>query len=298
LQKFTDITNGTLNPALNVLGNSNGSGVSLFGLLPYNGRLIIAASIFYTYTQYYSHASGSLDISNTKQFSGFFGFDSNTLAGPRALGGALSLIPKDWQSALGGIAFTGQQSMSVISTTSVGPSLTLFDPDDVGKKNPIPGKTLLFYSLTNPLCGIPGCDNTGNSIYNGISTIRGRALVPNTKSILFIGSHSVGDYWYGNNPSPTGQYDSIRPGGYGPHSTGYEYRIWAYDANDLVSVNTGKLAPHEVKPYRIWALPELTAQDPTGMIGGAGYDPETNLIFVTTAYGVFPRVDVYKIDVK
>ena len=141
-----------------------------------------------------------------------------------------------------------------------------------------------------------GCDGTNNPIYNGVSTIRGRALVSKTKSILFFGSHSAGEYWYGNNPSPSGLYDSGRPGGYGPHSTGYEYRVWAYDVNDLVSVKSGNMLPYEVRPYKVWKLPEISAIDPTAFIAGVGHDPESNMVFITTYYGDYPRVDVYQIN--
>ncbi len=294
IKKFQDVTNGLLS----TIGDSSGSSISLYGLLPYNNKLILSASIFYTYTQNTSHAVTNLDLSNSTGTQGFYPFSSDTLAPPRALGGSMDFIPTAWRSALGGSAVTGQQSLPVISTNSAGPSLTVFDPNDVGLKNPIPGKTLLYYPVNAPLCGSAGCDNTANPIYNGISTIRGRAMVPNTRSILFVGSHSGGQYWYGDNPSPTGLYDSIRPSGRGPHATAYEYRIWAYDVNDLVAVKSGNKLPHEVRPYKIWQLPELTKIDPTAYITGVGFDPVSSMLFVTTAYGDKPRVEVYKINLQ
>ena len=294
IKKFQDVTNGLLS----TLGDSSGSSVSLYGILPYNNKLILSASIFYTYVQNASHAITSLDFSSSGNTQGFYPFTSDTLAPSRALGGSMDYIPPAWRSALGGPAVTGQQSMPVISTNSAGPSLTVFDPNDVGLKNQIPGKTLLYYPVDAPLCGSAGCDNAANPIYNGISTIRGRAMVPNTRSILFVGSHSGGQYWYGDNPSPTGLYDSIRPSGRGPHATAYEYRIWAYDVNDLVAVKAGSKLPHEVRPYKIWQLPELTKLDPTAYITGVAFDPGSSMIFVTTAYGDKPRVEVYKIKLQ
>jgi hypothetical protein len=255
----------------------------------------MSASLTYANSQTNSHAKYTGTTIGSGTFSGWYSFvGGGAAANSRSFGGQMSSIPTAWQSALGGAYVTGQQSMSVISTTSAGPSLTVFDPASVGVTNPIPGTTLLFYPINNPVCGPVNCDSEGNGIYNGLSTIRGRALVSSSRSILFVGWDGNGQYWYGNNPSPDGYVDP-RGGGYGPHSTSYTYKVWAYNVNDIASVKSGSVNYYDVKPYAIWELPEITSRVNIDQIAGAAHDPNTNRLYIASAYQDYPRIDVYQI---
>ncbi len=217
----------------------------------------------------------------------------SSAAPPRAVGGFMTPIPAEWQSSLGGPALTGECCISIISTTSSGPSATVFDPNTVGSANPIKGTTVLYYPLSNAVCGSVGCEATQNSIFNLTTRVGGMAFPPGTRTVMFVGATGVGPYCYGT--ALACGNDTAMPDVKGPHAQPYQYQIWAYDANDLVAVKNGSKASYAPKPYGIWVLTEmLNSGNPN--IAGAGYDPQTGLLFITQDYGANPRVEVYKVS--
>jgi hypothetical protein len=201
-------------------------------------------------------------------------------------------IPSEWQSALGGPVAGGLCCISVISSTSVGPSLTVFNPDDVGTKSSIPGKTVLFYDLNHTVAGGVGSEASTNNIFNLTSRIGGMAFVPGTRSVLFVEGHGTGTYCYGT-AAECGN-DTAMPDVKGPHAQPYRYQILAYDANDLVAVKNGSKNTYDPKPYAIIVLNGM-ANSGTPNIAGATYDPQTGHLFITQEYGPNPRVEVYQI---
>jgi hypothetical protein len=296
LQPFADVTDGELGRRPNSLGNAQ-NGSPVYGLLPYNNRLIVAATMYYDTAQNATHGVSSLQLSDSSDFRGFFAFDPNSVAAPpRALGGAMSLVPIEMRDRLGGPAVTGNQSVPLIGASSSGPSLTVFDPDDVGRKSPIPGRTLLYYPLSNPLCGSLGCESAKNPIFNQTTIIRGRAIPSGSNSVLFIGKHGVGEYWYGGSVSPEGVAAAPGSEGWGPKSSRFEYRVWAYRVDDLVAVRSGQKKPWAIQPYGIWALPEVSGIDPGPELRGVGYDDESGLLFLAPAFGEQGRIEVLRIS--
>ncbi len=294
LQKFRDITNGDLLSQNSTLGfDSNGA--SSRGLLVNNDALVFSAVNWYSYTQSASHGRASLNFTDNQNWSGFSA-PSGSIAPIRAVAGALANVPDAWKSALGNSALTGGSSVSVISAASSGPALTGFEPNAIGNGTGFQASTLLYYPQSNPVCGAPGCDNTDNAIFNWSSVIRGFAPIPNTDTILFVGTHSIGGYWYGGMTGPNGMQELPENQWQGPHSTAYEYRVWAYRASDLALVKAGKLKPWDVKPYAIMPLKELTLADRSGRIAGSTFDQESGLLFVATGYRESPLLHVYKIS--
>jgi len=300
LQKFNDVT-GTSLPS-GIGGDPVTDPGAIFGVLPFNGKLIIGASCFYSYNQNKSHGVYSSMNIGQGTFSGWYTFvGGGAEASNRAVGGVMSEIPVSWRSALGGSYVTGMQSLSISSTTSCGPSLTVFDPQDiVNGVNPVPGKTLMYYDNTHQICnnGPGACENIGDPMWSGLSKVRGRALVAGTKSILFFGFDGQNplEYWYGDNPSPTGVFDPVGTGR-GPHNTMYTYKTWAFNVNDLVAVKNGTKLVHEVKPYAIWEMPEISnyATVLTVPEGGITHDPVSNRVYLATYYEENPRIEVFQI---
>jgi hypothetical protein len=179
-----------------------GNPAFMYGLLAYQGRLIMNAACSYGGAQTTSTSVGSLTLSASSQ-NAFYGFAPNVIAPPRALAGPMILIPPEWQSAFGGPAMTGQCCISVTGTTSSGPSMTVFDPATVGVTNPIPGNTVLFYPLSNPACGTPTvgsttCSAEQSNIYNLTTVYGGAAWPTGTRSILFVTATGIGPYCYGS----------------------------------------------------------------------------------------------------
>jgi hypothetical protein len=283
-QKFADVTDGKLATA-----GDTYNGMPVYGMLVYNSRLIVGVAQAYGSNQVASHGVSTLNLSATNDFKGFYPF--NASAPPRALGGHMTPIPAEWQSALGGTALTGNCCLSIIGATSSGPSVTVFNADNVGTANPIPGKTVLFYPLSNPVCGSQGCEATQNNIFNLTTRVVGVAFPPGTRSVLFIGGHGTGPYCYGTAAECN---DPALPDNKGPHAQPYRYQVWAYDANDLLAVKNAQKQTWAPKPYAIWVLPEMTHTAVNIM--GAGYDPQTGEFFIAQDYGMKPRIDVYKIN--
>ena len=152
----------------------------------------------------------------------------------------------------------------VISTTSGGPALTVFDPDKVGVTNPIPGINLLYYPTpTTPL----DCISDGackSDVFNLTSRVLGGGFVPNSRTVFFVEGHGTGRYCY---DTAAGCGDPVMTDVKGPHAQPYRYQILAYDAKDLLAVKNGAKKPWEVRPYNFsapWVLHQFDGEDPRG----------------------------------
>lgn len=290
LQNFADVTDGKLGTA-----GDTYNGMPIDGMLAYNGRLIVGVSQAYGSSQTASHGASGLDLSQGGDFKGFYSFTSSTMAPSRALGGPMTAIPPEWQSALGGSALTGNCCLSIIGATSSGPSATVFNPNDVGTTTPIPGKTVLFYPLATPVCGSQGCEATQNNVFNLTTRVQGVAFPPGGRTVLFFGTHGTGPYCYGTQDECGDPFVD----GKGPHAPPYRNQVWAYDANDLEAVKNGQKQPAQLRPYAVWTFGanEMYSAPNAPYIQGAGYDAETGRVYITQDYGGQPRVDVYQIAV-
>jgi len=299
LQNIYDVADGKqVDP-----GEVNGQGPS-FGFV-YNNRLILSGSTYYDAdgTQVNTHGVSGFNFSLPNDFNGWFRFDPSTAANPRSLGGYMTNIPTEWQSVFGGPALTGNCCLSIISNSSAGPAASVFNPDDVGVTNPIQGKTVLFYPLSNPLASV----STQNNLFNLATKMGGIAFPPGSRSILFFGMQGTGPYCYGCGigqgascpSSGCGLGCCIDPvSGYeGTHAYPYRHQVWAYDANDLLAVKNGAKQPWDPRPYAIWTLSEMNSSG-SATISGAVYDSTTGKLYITQAFGSNPTVHVYQITVS
>lgn len=294
LQPLVDVTEGSLDAI------DDGT-VKLTGSFVYGGRLIVAASSYYDAdaNQSASHFVSGLDLSASGDVSGPFALAG--VANTRSKAGYMTVIPEQWRAAFGGPALTGNCCQSIISASSAGPSVSVFDPDALGSADPVPATTLLFYALDNPVSG----DGTAqNPVFVQSDAVVGVAFPPGSSSVLFIGVHGKGEYCYGPGTSdaslhgtPDGEgnvwcHDPISSSK-GTHAYPYVHQIWAYDANDLVAVKNGEKDP-ALEPYATF---ELDAIDANGgaRAAGATYDPETGRLFFAESYGEAPRVHVFVI---
>lgn len=281
VQGFQDVTDGKMDTAANYTA-------FVYGMLPYNGRLILTVSEYYDAdgSQVNTHAVSTFNLALTNDLQGFFPI--NALASPRSLGGYMTLIPPQWRPWLGGPALTSQCCLAIIGNSSCGPAATVFDPDDVGRETPIPGTTVLYYPLAHPLAQ----PDTQNLLYNLATQIVGVAFPEGSRSVLFFGRHGTGPYCYGTGAECGDPADDSK----GTHAYPYQHQVWAYDANDLVAVRNGERLPWELRPYATWRLDELDASGDAKMVS-AGYDPGRGRLYVAQSYGDFPRIEVYQISV-
>jgi hypothetical protein len=205
----------------------------------------------------------------------------------QAIGGYMKTIPSEWQAALGGPALTGHCCLTIISASSSGPSISVFDPDDVGVKNPIPGFTLLYYPTGNPLAP----NNTQNNLFNLATKMSGVAFPAGARSVLFFGHQGTGPYCYGEGADCNDPCDGSK----GTHAAPYRHQVWAYDAKELLQVKAGNKKPWEIQPYAVWALEGMNNGGCAKMTG-AIYDPSKGLLYVTENFGDNPAVHVFHIS--
>lgn len=322
----TDITSGNLSK-LGLNGAVIGNGGVLGGLLIYNGKLIGTSYGYYdaTNASVVSHFTASPDWTRTgNKFSGFYQVGEKKKTG--LVAGYMALIPKEWQSALGGPALTGLGAIAIISRSSFGPAASVFDPDQLGVENPVPVIPLLQYPAGHTTLGEYATQKP-SLYYNRSTEIRGLVFPRGTRSVLFFGRHGLGqtgngDSCYGpgtTKPEEHGRTKDSVPnicngavmkadkccydptdGSKGAHGYPYVYQVWAYDALELLKVKNGKKRPWEVVPYAVWQL-KFPFSIENAHILGAAYDPETQRIYLSQASAdrpqmePFPLIHVFKV---
>lgn len=279
-----------LNPA------DSGSKV-LGGVLSWNGRTILTGYIYY-------------DAMKQARGSHFAGPGPGTAAGPFTVGtdipglvaGYMGVVPVEWRSLLGGPAFTGQCCISIISRSSFGPSISVFDPDTVGQTT-APSQMLLGYPDAHQTLGVY---NVPNQFFSAATVMGGAAFPAGTRSVLFVGRVGT-TYCYGNGSTNPAEHNVMVNGEWscydptnmykGPHGYPYKHMVWAYDANELLKVKQGLKAPWDVVPYGSWYLTDMDNNSGDAQMSGATYDPGTRRFYVVAkSGGNTPTVHVYEIS--
>jgi hypothetical protein len=253
LQNFADITEGHLSEA----GKSGAGSIYIGGLMAYGTKLIGTAYVYYDVAGYAvsSHFSSGQTLSTMGDFKGM---DKMGDMDPGYYAGYMTQIPPEWQGALGGPALTGQSCVPGPYRTSMGPAAFVFNPDDLGVKNPVPATPLLYYSQAHPTLGTWEGNGQPNPLYNMGTTISGVVFPQGTRSVLYSGYTGLGTpcYGCGGSTNPGGDctewcYDPDNSSK-GTHAYPYSAFVWAYDANDLVAVKNGQKNPWDIVPYASW----------------------------------------------
>jgi len=287
----------------------------LGGLLPWNSDLIASVYCYYDagYIQVRSHFRTGLNFSSLPAVQGPVEVATGLNEGGRAgfVSGYMTTVPPEWQAEFGGPALTGNCCIPIISRTSWGPGLSVFNPADIGVRNPVPATTLIRYTAENPTLG--RCDADGNApgvIFNCTTSMGGVVFPRGASSVLFFGSHGVGRHCYGNTtpdparhltPDPSAPGDSLcydpARGGKGPHGYPYVHMIWAYNASDLVAVKNGQKQPWQVLPYATWSF-ETPFAIPARVVTGVAYDAANQRIFMSMGEQDAPRPLIHVFDIQ
>lgn len=290
LQAWTEPTDGrwgSINP-------TDPNDKNIGGLLADRGRLVSAWYAFYdaNATQVLSHFTRPLDLSLSDVEGPFQVGTPPIVAG--YVSGYMGTVPQAWQALIGGTALTGNCCLPILSRTSWGPAIVSFDPADLGTA-PAPAHGLVYYPQTHPTLG--GSTSTG-ARFNGTATGTGIVFPEGTRSVLVWGRIGVGKADYGSGTVNKALDQMPVPGSNGNdhyvwdptnqdkgyHAYPYEYRVWAYDALDLVAVKEGKKQPWEVAPYAVWKPDFGGLSNPGALTGGVAYDAATGRIFVAVRY--------------
>ncbi len=287
-------------PGFNSFDPGTGNPDWLLGTYVYGGRLLLAGSNSYSFNQTTSLGVWDNPSALNGASSNFHGFyPVAAVASARAVGGYFIGIPPEWQSSLGGPVMAGECCLSVISTTSFGPALTVINPANIGTINPIPGTTVLYYPGPGPneLCGAYPCEATQQLVFNLVTRVLGGGFVPGTRTVFFVTGVGTGPYCY---DTAAACNDPVMSDVKGPHAQPYRYQIIAYDANDLVKVKNGTSQTYTPRPYNSsapWVLPEISGtgngEDPRGH--GAAFDPNTGRLYVRIMDGNQPTIYVYQV---
>lgn len=253
------------------------------GVLAWNGRLVLSGYATYD-------AGGMVSKSHWVGTSAADAQGPFTVGDGRAglVGGYMAVIPEEWRALLGGPAFTGLCCVSIISRSSYGPTVSVFNPDELGTKKKIPAKMLLGYPHEHQTLGPY---DFANEYWSSNVLIGGVVFPSGTRSVLFIGRHGTG-YCYGEGTKDPTMHFKRQPNGVvdwcydptaeakGAHGYPYRHMVWAYDANDLAAVKQGKRDPWNVKPYATWTLPEMVGGTGNAWMSGAVYDPGRRRIYI------------------
>ena len=307
LQNFADITEGQLNQEN--IPYSATPNVILGGLLVYNNKLIGSYWAYYDNgpVQQKSHFYHSLTLGQAGTFQGMYKVNyQNAFAS--FLGGYMTTIPSEWQSALGGPALTGHCCTSIIGHQSLGPSAWVFDPDTLGVQNPVPSTPVVHYPLSHPTLGTWDHPLPANPIYSVATTITGVVFPAGTRSILFFGHTGLGEQCYGcggaTNPGAECAqqwcYDLADPYK-GSHAYPYSPCVWAYDVNDFIAVKNGQKNPWDIRPYMNSALTlPFTSNEAFNELNTA-YDPATQRLYIMQKCApdvyCFPIIHVFRVNV-
>jgi len=300
VQPLTDATEGMLQ----AINPSDPNSKKIGGLFPIGNQLLISAYSYYdgAGTQSLSHFVRPISLAAKGQVKGPY------RVGEVAVGftsGYLASVPPAWEEPLGGTLLTGNCCLGVISRTSYGPAAFSFSPDALGKQNPVPVGSLLYYPQAHQSLGAWD----GNSAsFNGTSMVRGLVFPAGTRSVLFFGRHGTGPFCYGPGTDDRETAGMPADGGVdrycfdpadsskGVHGYPYTYSVWAYDAADLAAAKRGRKRPWDIKPYAMWPLTLPYAVHT--QIGGAAYDASTQQLYVSQTYGdgTLPVIHVFRIE--
>jgi len=318
LQSFVDITEGRRSDIGKGGEPVDTSGEPLGGLMLWNGKLVGTVFGYYDAANVVelSHFTSGLDLSTTGDFEGMYKVGKvPAVPNPAFVDGYMTEIPPEWKSQFGGPALTGNCCLSIISRTSLGPAASVFNPDDLGLKNPVPAKPVVGYPIGHPTLGKYG-DQRGNVLYNGSMAVHGMVFPQGSRSVLFFGRRGKSTFCYGEGvadpalhnthcdpayPEVLCCYDPVN-GAKGGHAYPYVYMVLAYDALDLLSVKRGQKKTWEIKPYGVWELHFPFANDNADILG-ATYDPATQRIYISEAggdrpgcCGYLPLIHVYRVN--
>lgn len=280
-QSFTSVLDRVPNQTLN-------DGVKVGGLMVDGNRLIGSAYEFYDadYSAVDSHFTLSSLNLGSAQVGGMYQVGN---MGGGFVGGYMGQVPLEWQDEIGAPYLTGQAALSIIGRTSAGPAAFGFDPDNLGSST-APVTNLVNYPLDHPLAP----ESTQNPLFNTTTEITGVVFPEGTDSVLFIGSHGTGPWWYGE--PDEGGYDPYRSDK-GPHAPEYVYQVWAYDVHDLLAVKSGLKQAWEIKPYDVWDF-DLPYPEGGKHIGGVAYDSASGKLYVSQEYGNggYPVVHAFQVS--
>lgn len=134
--------------------------------------------------------------------------------------------------------------------------------------------------------GEPGKNRIFQPIWNQTTRYRGMFIPDGTRSLLFICISEDGFSNYGPAFEPRNYSWLYTNGaaGTGPHQAPVQYKVTAFDLDDLVDVASGARNYNDVKPYASWSFSIPGINDPLSESSGfesCAYDSKTKTVYLT-----------------
>lgn len=214
LQNFSDITEGHDGGTANVGVGGASCSTGIFYRIC--GMYLNGTSLMATLDDMYDAASPpcqqltlfshSTNLSATGSFSGYYGvtstgFTNNGGTPGGFTGGAMAPVPAAYQSQLGGTVLVSGNFLdrSIIGASSVGPTLTAFNPSNLSLNNDVSGNFLVGYPADHQTLGqwntFPSGNNPGgyNNYYSSVDHYTGVIFPTNSRSVMVVGMHGNGN---------------------------------------------------------------------------------------------------------
>lgn len=274
------------------------NGLQLGGSLWWHDRLIVSAFTYYD-------PNAGTDLGHNKTH--FAGPSITELAGPWRVGsdepgivaGNMAVVPEEWRAAIGGPVIGGLCCIAIISRSSFGPSINVFNPDDLGKTPKVRSQMLAGYPNDHQNLGP---HESAGEYYGMAMSMGGLAWPRGTRSVLAIVNRPT-SYCYGTGtrdetlagkPTGTGHVYCYDPYSQyqGTHSRDFELSAVMFDANDLARVKSGRKRPWDVKPVTRIVLPGAPK---TGVLQSATFDPATGRLYLAPAFAGKGQIHVWQI---
>lgn len=263
------------------------NGAPIYGLfIDEAGRLIVAVTRFYdgTGNQQRSHFISGTDLNSLPEVKGPFQVGKTFGSAAGFAGGWMASIPAAWRPSFGGApAVTGQCCVSILHRTSAGPSISEFDPAQLGVVDPVPARPRIAYPSNRTTIGNYDSQWGEKGVFYHMTTdIAGVALIEKYRTIAFVGRNGTGRNCYGTGEACKDPHDPHQ----GPHAPPYEVALWLYSLDDVVKAkNYSQPVPYAYMPL------SLVRSGGHNRLTGAWFDPTSHRLFVLSQGGDSNGVD-------
>jgi hypothetical protein len=259
------------------------------GFAVWGNQLLVTFNGTYGSTEPYSYYLRPLDFSVHNQTLGPFRLTTAELGTTKPAQGYYSghpaVVPANWQSLLGGAKMLmGNGGTSISTDSSQGPAAFGFDPGQSGVVDPVPAKTMVYYTTMHipPDCvfiNLGGPQGIGGPTYvSDIDVNTSLVMMSQFRTAAFFGEHGTpANLCYGDVPPNGSCIDPWSgPGSKGYHAYPYYPWIKLYDLNDFAAVLAGSKKPWDLQPYALF--------QPPGANGAAQVWDQTCIHAGTTAW--------------
>lgn len=270
-----------------------GNSLRIGGAIKHNGRTIVAAHVYYGGTTAVgSHFVGTAHDAMTSPVNALKSTNFAALPAMCSSNGGLSPVPAEWQAILGGPVFSLGGCQAVISRSSYGPAVHVFNPDDLplAGGGQAPARTLIAFPDNHQTLGAwDGPDTNG---YNMNSMVAFVFIVPGSRTLAVVGGRGS-TYCYGVGTSdpalagttdPTGSKYCYDPTDHNRGGHGYPYvnAVWLFDLDAILKAKN----PWDTRPYYYGPIPSLAGVK--GRCVGGAFDAQTNTAHLTFGTGDTP----------